>query len=339
MRVLIKNGTIVNADGQAKQDLLIENGLISQLANEITVEQPCEIIDASGCYIMPGGVDVHTHFNIDTGLARSCDDFFTGTRAAACGGTTTIIDHMGFGPAGCRLRHQLEAYHGYAAYKATIDYSFHGVIQHVDDAILHEMAAMVQEEGISSFKLYLTYQYKLGDHDVLRALARLKEVGALATVHPENDAAIAARRAALLAAGHCEPWHHPQSRPLECEAEAIARMINLAGLAGNAPLYIVHLSNGLGLEYLKLARRQGQPVWVETCPQYLVLDYIFKASDVRIGDELISSGLGGRIPAGFPVGRVAKVEAEQAGGYAKIMVKPAANFINTSYVLLLQQKG
>ena len=128
MRVLIKNGIVVNADGQAKQDLLIENGIVRQRDAEITPPPSCEVIDAAGCYVFPGGVDVHTHFNIDTGLARSCDDFFTGTRAAACGGTTTIIDHMGFGPSGCRLRHQLEVYQGYAAHKAAIDYSFHGVI-------------------------------------------------------------------------------------------------------------------------------------------------------------------------------------------------------------------
>ncbi len=209
--------------------LLIDNGVIRARAAAIQPDGETKVIDASGCYVMPGGIDVHTHFNIDVGIARSCDDFFSGTRAAACGGTTTIVDHMGFGPAGCNLHHQLARYHDYAADQAVIDYSFHGVVQHVDDAILNEMAAMVQEEGISSFKLYLTYQYKLGDHDVLRALARLKEVGALATVHPENDAAIAARRAALLAAGHHEPWYHPQSRPLECEAEAIARMIESGG--------------------------------------------------------------------------------------------------------------
>ncbi|HFP9337747.1 TPA: dihydropyrimidinase [Raoultella planticola] len=271
MRVLIKNGIVVNADGRAKQDLLIENGLVSRLAHQITLDQQCDTIDAEGCYVMPGGIDVHTHFNIDTGLARSCDDFFTGTRAAACGGTTTIIDHMGFGPAGCRLRHQLEAYHGYAAYKAVIDYSFHGVIQHINHAILDEIPMMV-EAGISSFKLYLTYQYKLNDDEVLQAMRHLQRAGALTTVHPENDAAIAQKRAEFLAAGKTAPRYHALSRPFECEAEAIARMINLAQLAGNAPLYIVHLSNSLGLDYLRLAQTRHQPVWVETCPQYLLLD-------------------------------------------------------------------
>ncbi len=271
MRVLIKNGIVVNADGQARQDLLIEDGLVSRLADTIIPESPCELIDAEGCYVMPGGVDVHTHFNIDTGLARSCDDFFTGTRAAACGGTTTVVDHMGFGPAGCRLHHQLEAYHGYAAYKAVIDYSFHGVIQHINHSVLDEIPTMV-EAGISSFKLYLTYQYKLNDEEVLQAMRQLHRAGALTTVHPENDAAIAQKRAEFISVGKTAPRYHALSRPPECEAEAIARMINLARLADNAPLYIVHLSNALGLDYLRLAQARRQPVWVETCPQYLLLD-------------------------------------------------------------------
>jgi dihydropyrimidinase len=178
---------------------------------------------------------------------------------------------MGFGPVGCHLRHQFEVYRGYAAYKAVIDYSFHGVIQHINHGILDEIPMMV-DSGISSFKLYLTYQYKLNDDEVLQAMRHLQRAGALTTVHPENDAAIAQRRAEFINAGKTAPRYHALSRPLECEAEAIARTINLAQLAGNAPLYIVHLSNALGLEYLRLARRRHQPVWVETCPQYLLLD-------------------------------------------------------------------
>ena len=271
MRVLIKNGLIVNADKRTCADLLIDAGRVKQIASTIEADASCKVIDATGCYVMPGGVDVHTHFNIDTGLARSCDDFFTGTRAAACGGTTTVVDHMGFGPPGCHLRHQLGVYHNYAAYKAVIDYSFHGVIQHVNHGILDEIPMMV-ESGISSFKLYLTYQYKLNDDEILQAMRHLHLAGALTTVHPQNDAAIAQRRAAFLNAGKTAPRYHALSRPPECEAEAIARVINLARLAGDAPLYIVHLSNQLGLEYLRLARAQQQPVWVETCPQYLLLD-------------------------------------------------------------------
>ncbi|MGL4861095.1 MAG: dihydropyrimidinase [Enterobacteriaceae bacterium] len=272
MKRVIKHGTLVDAQGESRQDLLLDQGIIQQVAPHIPPPPDCEVIDATGMYVMPGGIDVHTHFNIDVGIARSCDDFFTGTRAAACGGTTTIIDHMGFGPKGCSLHHQLEVYHGYARDKAVIDYSFHGVIQHIDDEILYEMASMVQDEGISSFKLYLTYGFKLNDAETFRALQRLKQVGALTTVHPENDAAIAALRAQLIAEGKTEPIYHAYSRPLEAEAEAIGRTINLAKLAGNAPLYIVHLSNGLGLDYIRLAKQAGQPVWVETCPHYLFLD-------------------------------------------------------------------
>ena len=201
MKRLIKNGTIVEADGSCQADLLIVQGKVTAIGPELEVAGDVEVIDASGCYVFPGGIDVHTHFDIDVGIARSCDDFFTGTRAAACGGTTTIVDHMGFGPKGCDLHHQLSVYHRAAEGKAVIDYSFHGVIQRIDEGILAEMASMVSEEGISSFKFYLTYGYKLGDADVLRALMRLREVGALSTVHPEVDAAIAVLRDQLVAAG------------------------------------------------------------------------------------------------------------------------------------------
>ncbi|MBC7003664.1 dihydropyrimidinase [Photobacterium sp. BZF1] len=271
--LLIRQGIVVDHQQAQKADILIVDGKIADIAPEIhIIPKQCEIIEAAGLYVMPGGIDVHTHFNIDVGIARSCDDFFSGTRAAACGGTTTVVDHMGFGPKGCSLHHQLNVYQQYAKETAVIDYSFHGVIQHVNDEILAEMASMVEEEGISSFKLYLTYGYKLDDEEVLKALIQLKQVGALATVHPENDAAIALRRTQLLEQGKTAPKYHAVSRPLECEAEAIARMINLAKLAGDAPLYIVHLSNGLGLDYARLARDNHQPVWVETCPQYLMLD-------------------------------------------------------------------
>lgn len=272
MKRLIQGGTVVDEWGEYRQDLLIENGKITRRECGISPDSETEIIDASGCLVMPGGIDVHTHFNIDVGLARSCDDFYTGTRAAACGGTTTIIDHMGFGPKGCSLHYQLQKYHEYAKEKAVIDYSFHGVIQHIDEQILNEMASMVEQEGISSFKIYLTYQYKLDDAAILKAFSALKRAGALITVHPENDAAIRLRIEQFVREEKTAPVWHARSRPVACEAEAISRVIHLAQLADNAPLYIVHLSNGTGLELVRVAKQQGQPVWVETCPQYLLLD-------------------------------------------------------------------
>ncbi len=271
--LLIRNGMVADHQTLTTADILIQDGKIAQVSAKISSQDiDCVEIDATDKYVLPGGIDVHTHFNIDVGLTRSCDDFYSGTKAAACGGTTSIIDHMGFGPTGCSLFHQLAVYKEYARDKAVIDYSFHGVIQHIDEAILQQMQSMVEDEGIASFKLYLTYQHKLDDDAVYKALSQLKKVGALTTVHPENDAAITIKRAQLLAEGKTGPAYHALSRPLECEAEAIARMINLAKLADNAPLYIVHLSNGLGLDYTRLARANNQPVWVETCPQYLLLD-------------------------------------------------------------------
>ncbi|MCL6271900.1 dihydropyrimidinase [Sansalvadorimonas sp. 2012CJ34-2] len=270
MSVLIKNATIVNAEESRQGDLLVANGLIDRIAPKIDVPAD-RVIDASGNYLIPGGIDVHTHMNIDVGIAKSCDDFYSGTVAAAFGGTTTIVDHMGFGPAGCSLHHQLEVYKEWAADQAVIDYSFHGTIQHINDDILDEMASMV-DDGISSFKLYLTYGYKLGDSDVLKALLRLNELNALTCVHPENDSAVNFLRKRMLASGQTDPIFHALSRPAECEAEAISRMINLAALADAAPLYIVHLSNSAGLDYIRLAQQKGQPVFAETCPQYLFLD-------------------------------------------------------------------
>ena len=171
----------------------------------------------------------------------------------------------------CDIDHQLDVYKKWAAEQAVVDYSFHGTIQHINDHILDEMESMV-EAGISSFKLYLTYGYKLSDADVLRALLRLNELNALTCVHPENDSAIQFLRDRMLASGQTDPVFHALSRPAECEAEAIARMINLAAMADAAPLYIVHLSNSPGLDYIRLAQAQGQPVYAETCPQYLFLD-------------------------------------------------------------------
>lgn len=271
--LVIRNGFVADHQSTQVADILIKDGKIAEIAPNICIDElNCSEIDVKGKYVMPGGIDVHTHFNIDMGFTRSCDDFYSGTVAAACGGTTTIIDHMGFGPKGCDLFHQLGVYKQYARDKAVIDYSFHGVIQHIDDQILAQMRPMVEEEGISSFKLYLTYQHKLEDESVFRALTELNKVGALTTVHPENDATIAIKRQQFLEAGKTSAKYHALSRPLECEAEAIARMINLAKLADDAPLYIVHLSNGLGLDYARMARANQQAVWVETCTQYLLLD-------------------------------------------------------------------
>ncbi|MDU5107540.1 MULTISPECIES: dihydropyrimidinase [unclassified Clostridium] len=271
MSLLIKNGTIVTASDTYNGDIYIEEGIITEIGTNIDKASD-EIIDAKGKYVIPGGVDVHTHLNLDVGIAVANDDFYTGTVAAACGGTTTIIDHMGFGPKGCDLKHQVNVYHGYADGNAVIDYSFHGVIQHINDDILEEMESIVKEEGIPSFKVYLTYDYMLEDENVLKVLKRLKELGGITTVHCENHGSIKVLREYFVNNGFKTPKYHPLSRPAEAEGEAVNRMINLASIADNAPLYIVHLSSKIGLSYIKMANEREKNIYAETCPQYLVLD-------------------------------------------------------------------
>ncbi|MCF0149528.1 MAG: dihydropyrimidinase, partial [Clostridium sp.] len=271
MSLLIKNGTIVTASDTYNGDIYIEEGIITEIGTDIGRPSD-EIIDAKGKYVIPGGVDVHTHLNLDVGIAVANDDFYTGTVAAACGGTTTIIDHMGFGPKGCNLKHQVNVYHGYANGNAVIDYSFHGVIQHINDDILEEMETIVKEEGMPSFKVYLTYDYMLEDENVLKVLKRLKELGGITTVHCENHGSIKVLREYFVNNGFKTPKYHPLSRPVEAEGEAVNRMINLSSIADNAPLYIVHLSSKIGLSYIKMANEREENIYAETCPQYLVLD-------------------------------------------------------------------
>lgn len=279
--LLIKNATLADASSVYKADMLIENGKISAIYsninntdnkdNKIKNIEPIEVIDAKGLILMPGGIDVHTHLNIDVGIARSADDFETGTIAAACGGTTSIVDHMGFGANGCTLLSRVEEYHKYADGKAVIDYGFHGVLQYIDESILKEMKTLV-DYGIPSLKFYMTYGFKFNDNDTLKALIRIKELGGILCVHAENHDTIEYFRNLYAETGRVSPIWHAKSRPDICEAEAVNRVIDIAYLAGNAPIYIVHLSEALGLKHVEKAIYEGKNVYAETCPQYLVLD-------------------------------------------------------------------
>lgn len=270
MKTLVKNARIATSEAVFPGDLLIDGERIEQFGPDI--EAPgARVVHAGGNYLLPGGVDVHTHFDLLSGSVRTSDDFYTGTVAAACGGTTSIVDHPAFGPDGCRLGHQIEVYRELAR-EAVVDYGFHGVIQHVDETVLTDMAELIPE-GITSYKIYLTYGYKLDDPDVLRVMARARELGLVVCVHCENDAIVRFLTGRLLSEGKGAVRHFPASRPPECEAEAVSRMLVLAKVAGGAKLYVVHLSSQSGLEAIRRARSAGQEnVFAETCPQYLLLD-------------------------------------------------------------------
>lgn len=269
IRLVIKNGIVVTEDGAFVQDVLIHDGVIAQIGQNLS---DADVIDAVGKYVLPGGIDVHTHMALDVGIAIAQDDFYTGTVAAACGGTTTIVDHPAFGPKGCGLEYQINRYHTLAGGRAVIDYSFHGVVQHVDEDVLAKMETLAAE-GITSYKIYMTYDYKINDGDIYTILKRAKELGVFIAVHPENDGVVTKRRQELPAEGHTQPIYHERSRPVECEAEAANRVMQISKLAGDAPLYLVHISNRLAMEYIGMAKQHGLAnVYVETCPQYLALD-------------------------------------------------------------------
>ncbi|NOX32617.1 MAG: dihydropyrimidinase [Deltaproteobacteria bacterium] len=269
-RTLIKNGSVVTPGKIIKADLFIKGEIIAGINSDIAAPG-AEVIDARGKYVLPGGIDVHTHFNLDTGIAIAQDDFYTGTVAAAMGGTTTIIDHPGFGPEGCSLFHQIEKYHGLADGNAVIDYSFHGVLQHLDDQVLNDIPKLA-DQGITSLKAYMTYDYMFSGDMLADVFKKAKDSGMLIAVHAEDDCLIKSLKEKYIREGRKDAIYHALSRPSKAEAIAVKKVINKAGEAGNAPLYIVHLSTKEGALAVKKAKESGRLVFAETCPQYLLLE-------------------------------------------------------------------
>lgn len=272
MKKLIKNADIVSESGVFRGDVLIDGELIECVGRDM--ECPgAELIDAEGKLLLPGAVDVHTHMDLDVGIARACDDFYTGTAAAACGGTTSIVDHMAFAHDDVSLMHQVEEYHRLADGRAAIDYGFHGVLQLMNDDKLSEMKSIAEREGITSWKAYMTYGANMTDDEWLfKVLRAANEAGLVIPVHCENDAVVETLKAEFGAAGRLQPRYHPLSRPAGAEAEAASRLLHIAKLAGEAPAYIVHLSAEESLNEVIKARNAGQKHFgVETCTQYLSL--------------------------------------------------------------------
>src|SRR5216684_606816 len=271
-QTLITGGTIVTAADTYRGDVLIDGDKVAAIGKSLKAPG-AKRIDASRKLLIPGGIDVHTHMELPFGGTMASDDFETGTRAAAFGGTTTIVDFavQGFGEP---LEKARDAWLKKARGKAVIDYGLHMIVRDVSDKVLREMGAMVKE-GISSFKLFMAYPgvFMVDDGAIFKALVRSAEIGGLICMHAENGGVIDVLVKKALAAKHTAPKWHALTRPPEAEGEATGRAFRLAEMAGGVPLYVVHLSAAQALEQVRLFRDRGLPAYAETCPQYLFLSY------------------------------------------------------------------
>ena len=271
MSLLIKGGTVVTATDQYRGDVFVEGEKIAMIGTALA--SPADrVIDATGKYVLPGGIDVHTHLDMPFGGTRSADDFESGTTAAAHGGTTTIVD-FAIQYKGETLHHAWEAWMKKAEGKAAIDYGFHMIITELSDQVEQEMDALVRE-GVTSFKLFMAYPgvFMLDDATIFRALLRTGKNGGTICMHAENGGVIDVLVKRALAEGKTAPKYHALTRPARAEAEATHRAIALAEMA-DVPVYIVHLSAAEALEMVMEARDRGLPAYAETCPQYLFLSY------------------------------------------------------------------
>jgi dihydropyrimidinase len=269
MRTLIKGGTIVNADATTAADVLVDGERIALIGADLETGAD-STVDATGKWVIPGAIDVHTHMELPFGGTFAKDTFETGTRAAAFGGTTTIID-FAVQSKGKSLREGLDAWHAKADGKATIDYGFHMIMSDVTDETLKEMDTLV-EEGVTDFKLFTAYPgvFFSDDGAIFRAMQQTAKNGGLILMHAENGLAIDVVAAQNFEAGNTDPYYHGTSRSPVMEGEATNRVIRLAEVAG-VPVYIVHLSAIHALNEIRRARDEGLPAYAETCPQYLFL--------------------------------------------------------------------
>nr|WP_325214211.1 dihydropyrimidinase [uncultured Oscillibacter sp.] len=269
MRTLFKGGSIVSGKGVRRADLLVEGEKVVSLGRGLKAEAD-RVVDVGGCVLFPGFIDAHTHFDLEVAGTVTADGFASGSRAALRGGTTTVID-FACPNKGESLASGLARWREKAVGKTFCDYGFHMTIDDWNEGVRAELPEMFAQ-GISSFKMYMTYPAMLlGDRDLYFALKELKALGGICGVHCENAGVIDALIAEKKAAGELSPASQPLTRPPYLEAEAVSRLLRVAQ-AAQAPVVVVHLTNGEALEEVLRARKRGQTVYVETCPQYLALD-------------------------------------------------------------------
>ena len=270
MSVLIKNGRVITAVDDYFADIFIKNETVTLIGEKLDIEAD-EVIDASGKYLIPGGLDPHTHLDMPFGGTTSADDFETGTLAAAHGGTTTLID-FAIQSKGHSTLEALDTWHAKADGKTAIDYGFHMIVTDLEDNRVHEMK-MLADAGVTSYKLFMAYPGVLyvDDGTIYRAMRKAGEDGTVVCMHAENGIVIDEIVKQALAEGKTEPKYHAITRPTRMEAEGVHRAISIAEVA-QVPIYIVHLSSSDALEQVMLARNRGVHAFAETCPQYLFLD-------------------------------------------------------------------
>jgi dihydropyrimidinase len=269
VNTIIANGTVVTSEGEFRADVLVNGGRIGAVGTDLPTEG-ARVLDASGAYVLPGGVDVHTHFEMPFGGTVCCETFATGTRAAACGGTTMVVD-FALQARGDSLMKTYADWRALADGNVAVDYGLHMAVTDLDESTLSEIPLLVGE-GVSSLKLFMAYKgaIMVDDATLVQALQKGRECGALVCVHAENGDVIDVLVKQHIAAGKTAPRYHVTTRPPAAESEATRRAITLAEIA-DAPIYIVHVSCTRALEEIRAARDRGQPVYGETCPHYLAL--------------------------------------------------------------------
>jgi dihydropyrimidinase len=270
MSLLIKNGRIITSVDDYYADIFIENEAIDVIGKNLEMEAD-RVLDAEGYLVIPGGIDPHTHLDMPFGGTVSADDFETGTRAAAHGGTTTIVD-FAIQSKGQSTLAALDTWHEKAAGKTAIDYGFHMILTDLEENRINEMRKLA-DEGITSYKMFMAYPGVLyvDDGTIYRAMRKAGEDGTVICMHAENGIVIDEIVKEALKKGHTAPKYHSLTRPTQMEAEGVHRAISIADVA-DVPVYIVHLSSADALEQVVLARDKGKAVFAETCPQYLFLD-------------------------------------------------------------------
>jgi dihydropyrimidinase len=277
MSIVLKGGQIVTAVDTYFSDLRIEGEKIVSIGENLE-KQGDEVISAKGCYILPGGIDTHTHFDLNVGTTVTADNFESGTKAAIIGGTTTILDFATQNK-GETLKEALKNWHEKSDNQCYSDYGFHMAITDWNDSICLEMEDMIKE-GVTSFKLYMAYKkiLQVDDGVIFKALKRSKEIGGLIGFHCENGDVIEVLVNEAKLKGFTTPIYHALTRPVEAEREAITRLLSLAEMA-DVPVYIVHLSSKEGLLSILEGKKRGVKVYVETCPQYLLLNDSYYAEE------------------------------------------------------------